>query len=139
MPRRIPASRATRKKVATSKGPKRLSKTKKPGDVTLEEWQITLRKQIAQDASFRYKNVGDDPFFSEYSLTNPETNQIYRVAIRGFLSKIPSADHEVRCYEDALDFLSQVREKEDRCQSRRMFSPGCWTGDRTKCSWVERG
>jgi len=49
----------------------------------LEQWQIALRKQFAQKQDFRLKNIGDEPIFSEFIVTNPQTNGEYRVAIRG--------------------------------------------------------
>jgi len=49
----------------------------------LEQWQIALRKQFAQKQNFRLKNIGGEPIFSEFIVTNPETGGEYRVAIRG--------------------------------------------------------
>ena len=49
----------------------------------LEQWQIALRKQFAQKQNFSLKNIGDEPIFSEFIVTNPQTSGEYRVAIRG--------------------------------------------------------
>ncbi|MCK4850514.1 MAG: SWIM zinc finger family protein [Phycisphaerae bacterium] len=54
-----------------------------PSDLPLEQWQIALRKQFAQKQAFRLKNIGDVPIFSEFMVTNPQTNGKYRLAIRG--------------------------------------------------------
>jgi len=77
------AKRKTRRKLP--KGPKitKISRLRKPEDMPLEQWQIALRKQFAQKQIFRLKNVGDEPIFSEFTVTNPETGGKYRVAIRG--------------------------------------------------------
>ena len=51
--------------------------------MSLEEWQIGLRRDFAQTQKFRVKNLGDEPLFSEFEVANPETKRTYRVAIRG--------------------------------------------------------
>lgn len=61
----------------------KVSKTHKPQDIGLEEWQRILRKQFGEQQKFRLKNSGDHPFFSEFLLTNPETEKTYRISIRG--------------------------------------------------------
>lgn len=54
----------------------------KPDDLTLEEWQKALRKQFGSEKKFIIENVGNHPVFSDYLVTNPETNKTYKVAIR---------------------------------------------------------
>lgn len=61
----------------------RVSKTHKPDDLGLEEWQRILRKQFAEQQNFKLKNTGDHPVFSEFLLTNPETEKTYKISIRG--------------------------------------------------------
>ncbi len=61
----------------------RISKTHKPDELSLEEWQRILRKQFAEQQNFRLKNCGDHPFISEFYLTNPETEKTYKLSIRG--------------------------------------------------------
>ncbi len=51
--------------------------------MSLEEWQIELRRQYGRQQAFIYKNLGEDPIFSEYEVTNPQSNRSYRVIIRG--------------------------------------------------------
>ena len=62
---------------------KKLSRRRKPDEMSLEDWQIGLRRQFGRNQNFRWKNVGNHPIFSEFHVTNPETEQTYRVAIRG--------------------------------------------------------
>ncbi|MFH1614307.1 MAG: DEAD/DEAH box helicase [Planctomycetota bacterium] len=62
---------------------KKISHLRKPEDMPLEQWQIALRKQFAQKQNFSLKNIGDEPIFSEFTVTNPQTGGEYRVAIRG--------------------------------------------------------
>ncbi|MCL6503050.1 MAG: DEAD/DEAH box helicase [Pirellulales bacterium] len=51
--------------------------------MSLEQWQVALRRQFGREQKFRLKNVGGAPLFSEFEVTNPHTGRTYRVAIRG--------------------------------------------------------
>lgn len=62
---------------------KRISKIRKPENMTLEAWQVELRRQFGREQKFKLKNIGKEPLFSEYEVTNPETRRTYRLAIRG--------------------------------------------------------
>ncbi len=61
----------------------RTPRTRKPKDMSLEEWQIALRREYGREQDFRFEKVGDEPFFSDYLVTNPKSGGRYRVAIRG--------------------------------------------------------
>src|SRR5262249_11992668 len=61
----------------------KLSRLRKPGDMSLEDWQIELRRQFGREQKFRLKNVGDHPIFSTYEVTNPQSQSTYRVQVRG--------------------------------------------------------
>lgn len=63
--------------------PIKTSRTRKPQDLTIEEWQIALRREYGREQRFHLKNLGDAPVFSEYAVTNPVNNHTYRVVIRG--------------------------------------------------------
>ncbi len=54
----------------------------KPEKMTLEEWQIALRKQFAPEQYFSVENIGQHPVFSDFNIYNPNTKKIYKVAIR---------------------------------------------------------
>jgi len=60
-----------------------VSRTHKPEDLTLEEWQRTLRKEYGVVQNFILKNVGDHPIFSDFRLTNPVSGKTYNLIIRG--------------------------------------------------------
>ena len=62
---------------------KAVSRLRKPPEMSLEAWQIALRKQFAGELRLKISNVGREPAFSEFAVTNPRTNGTYRVAIRG--------------------------------------------------------
>ena len=60
----------------------KISRTNKPSHLTLEQWQVALRREFGQAQNFRLKNIGQRPIFSEFIITNPATECSYRVSIR---------------------------------------------------------
>ena len=75
------SSSAARAKKAPKE--KKLSRLRKPDGMSLEDWQVALRRQFGRQQDFKLKNVGSEPIFSDFEVTNPETEKTYRVAIRG--------------------------------------------------------
>jgi superfamily II DNA or RNA helicase len=63
--------------------PPKLSRLHKPDGMSLEAWQIELRRQFGREQPFSLKNRGDDPIFSEFEVTNPQSRTAYRVQVRG--------------------------------------------------------
>ncbi|OQC07956.1 MAG: RNA polymerase-associated protein RapA [Candidatus Hydrogenedentes bacterium ADurb.Bin101] len=63
--------------------PVKTSRTRKPQDLTVEEWQIALRREYGRAQDFSLKNLSKEPFFSEFSVTNATNRHTYRVVIRG--------------------------------------------------------
>ena len=63
--------------------PAKLSRLHKPEGMSLEDWQVELRRQFGREQDYRLKNVGDQPFFSEFEVVNPQSRNAYRVRIRG--------------------------------------------------------
>jgi hypothetical protein len=61
----------------------KLSRTHAPTDLSPVEWQRGLRRQFGREQSFLLENLGADPFFSEFKVTNPVSKSSYRVAVRG--------------------------------------------------------
>jgi superfamily II DNA or RNA helicase len=51
--------------------------------MSLESWQVALRRQFAAEQKFRVRDVGGQGIFSDFEVTNPQTKRTYRVAIRG--------------------------------------------------------
>ncbi len=79
-----PALKTARRK--PSKGPfkgLKISRLRRPQEMSLEQWQVALRKQFARKQNFRLTNTGAEPVFSEFTVANPQTGGEYRVAIRG--------------------------------------------------------
>jgi len=62
---------------------KKVPRWRKPEGLSLEEWQIALRREFGREQKFTLKNIGGKPVFSEYLVANPQTKRSYRVAIRG--------------------------------------------------------
>ena len=50
--------------------------------MSLEAWQIALRKQFVIDKHFVIKRLDGHAVFTDYSVYNPETKNTYKVAIR---------------------------------------------------------
>ena len=59
----------------------------KPDGMSLMEWQIALRKQIAQEEHFGISCVDDKLLPGEYSVKSPKTKQEYKVVYRGAKSQ----------------------------------------------------
>ncbi|MBI4611698.1 MAG: DEAD/DEAH box helicase [Candidatus Rokubacteria bacterium] len=51
--------------------------------MSLEAWQTALRRQFGPEQPFLLKNTGGHPLFSEFEVTNSQSRNTYRVAIRG--------------------------------------------------------
>ncbi|MDO8837135.1 MAG: hypothetical protein Q7V01_16145 [Vicinamibacterales bacterium] len=75
---------------------RKLSRTHKPQDMSLEAWQRELRRQFGREQPFTLKNVGGEPVFSEYQVTNRDTAGSYRVAIRGAAPDANYCSHDGR-------------------------------------------
>jgi hypothetical protein len=54
-----------------------------PENLSVEEWQIALRRQFGREQAFAFENIGAEAFFSEFIVANLDSKNRYRVAIRG--------------------------------------------------------
>src|ERR1700678_4460377 len=61
----------------------KLSRAHAPADLSPVEWQRGLRRQFGREQAFGLENLTDEPFFSEFRVSNPVSKASYRVAIRG--------------------------------------------------------
>src|SRR5437764_6561800 len=77
---------------STSRNPKsvtkpnrepKLSRVHAPADLSPVDWQRGLRRQFGREQAFGLENLGGEPFFSEFRVSNPSSKSSYRVAIRG--------------------------------------------------------
>src|ERR1700688_363130 len=65
-----------------NKEPK-LSRNYAPAVLSPLDWQRGLRRQFGREQAFGLENLGSEPFFSEFRVSNPVSKSSYRVAIRG--------------------------------------------------------
>ena len=74
-----------RKKAAQKrkKPQKKVSYYVKPEGMTLEEWQIALRRQVAREEKFECRPVNDVQLPGEYLVRNAQKQQVYKVVYRG--------------------------------------------------------
>jgi SNF2-related domain/Helicase conserved C-terminal domain len=61
----------------------KLARTHAPAGLSPLDWQRGLRRQFGREQAFGLENLGDEPFFSEFRVSNPVSKSSYRVAIRG--------------------------------------------------------
>lgn len=83
----------------------KLSHLRKPEDMALPQWQIALRKEFGSKQNFHLKNIGEEPFFSEFTVANPQTKREYRVAIRG----VHCGDNYCSCRDFAVNSLGTCK------------------------------
>jgi len=91
----------------TAKPPKeqKLSRTHAPAEISPVEWQRVLRRQFGSEQAFGLENIGTEPFFSEFRVSNPQSKSAYRVAIRG---KLPG-DNYCACPDYATNDLGTCK------------------------------
>lgn len=85
MPRKTAASSASPspKKTVRQTAAPRVSRSRRPEDMQVEDWQIALRRQFGREQEFHLDHLGGDPVFAEYAVTNPASKRCYRVVVRG--------------------------------------------------------
>src|ERR1700704_6962815 len=69
--------------VATPNKEPKLSRTQAPTGLSPVDWQRGLRRQFGREQPFGFENLGAEPFFSEFRVSNPVSKSSYRVVIRG--------------------------------------------------------
>lgn len=62
---------------------KKVSYYVKPEKMTLEEWQIALRRQVAREEKFECRPVDDELKPGEYIVKSPKSPRAYKVVYRG--------------------------------------------------------
>ena len=83
----------------------KLSRTHAPAEISPVEWQRALRRQFGREQAFGLENIGTEPFFSEFRVSNPQSRSAYRVAIRG---KLPG-DNYCGCPDYATNELGTCK------------------------------
>lgn len=74
---------------------------RKPDNLSLDEWQILLRKQFAGLQEFKITNIGGESVFSDYTVFNPLTSNTYKVSIRSNAEEISKGKNYnfCECYD----------------------------------------
>ncbi|WP_297927696.1 DEAD/DEAH box helicase [Metallibacterium sp.] len=96
----VKATRASK----SARKPK-LSRTHVPAELSPADWQRALRRQFGGEQAFSLENVGMQPFFSEFRVSNPQTKSTYRVTIRGK----HSGDNDCACPDYASNELGTCK------------------------------
>jgi hypothetical protein len=89
------------KKSSREKSLPKYSRLRKPDDMSLEQWQTELRRQFGREQPFTLKNVGGDLVYSDFLVTNPDSQSTYQVRIRG----LAAGDNYCSC----PDFATNTR------------------------------
>ncbi len=95
----------TSKRTRRTKARKRTPRTHKPEGMTLEQWQIALRREFGREQKFKLENLDGQAVFSDFLITNPETRRTYRVSIRG---QHPGENH-CSCPDFAVNTLGTCK------------------------------
>ncbi len=66
---------------------------KKPDNMSLDDWQIGLRRQFATLQEFKINKLGSETVFSDYSVYNPQTKNSYKVALRSNSEEVASGQN----------------------------------------------
>ena len=77
------ASKRARTVKAARPAEPRLSRTRRPPELDVANWQAALRRQFGREQPFGLENLGQEPVFSDFRVHNPASGTHYRVAIRG--------------------------------------------------------
>jgi len=56
---------------------------RRPGELTIDQWQAALRKQFAETLSFKVQKLGAADVFCDYRVHNLDSKGTYKVALRG--------------------------------------------------------
>lgn len=102
---KIQAQTVKAAKVAKPVKEVKLSRLQAPPDLTPIDWQRALRRQFGRAQTFGFENIGGQPFFSEFAISNPESKSRYRVVIRG----LQPGDNHCDCPDFATNELGTCK------------------------------
>jgi len=97
----------------------RISRLHQPPDMSLQDWQIELRREFAREQPFELENLGRNEVFSEFAVTNPAGGRTYRVVIRG---ESPGENY-CCCPDYAVNTLGTCKHVEFTLHQLRRQSP----------------
>ncbi|HMX39765.1 MAG TPA: DEAD/DEAH box helicase [Saprospiraceae bacterium] len=70
---------------------------RRPEDMSMEMWQIGLRRQFVESNDFEIKKISPELVYADYNVSNPASRSTYKVALR-------SADHRGHNFCSCYDF-----------------------------------
>ena len=118
----------TGKKIRPKSIKLKVPRTHKPDDLDVDEWQRMLRRQYATTLSFKIRNTGDQPIFSEYAVTNHTSGRTYKVAVRG----LQPGDNYCSCPDFSINRLGTCKHVEfvlarllKKSGAKNTFTQGC--------------
>lgn len=76
------STKKTKKSRKKSKKKNQVPYHRKPENMSLEAWQLALRKQFGRDSNFEVEQHAEHPVYGDYSVHNPVTDSTYKVALR---------------------------------------------------------
>lgn len=103
--------------------------------MSVEEWQIALRREFGAVQRFTMKNLENDPIFSDFIIENPESGGKYKVAIR---SSDPGSNY-CSCQDFAVNTLGTCKHVEfalSRLKKKRGARKAFKVGHKTPYSSV---
>ena len=79
------STKTNRKSSGTSKKKKKpkLSRLQKPENMSLEEWQLELRRQYGREQDYHLESLDEEKFFGEFRVHNPKSKRSYHLILRG--------------------------------------------------------
>ena len=88
--------------------PVKLSRSHAPAKLSPVDWQRALRRQFGREQDFGLENIGSEPFFSEFRVSNAQSKSAYRVAMRGTYP----GDNYCACMDYATNELGTCKDIE---------------------------
>ncbi len=83
----------------------KLSRSHAPDGLSPLDWQRGLRRQFGREQIFKLENMDDEPFFSEFRVSNPASKSSYSVSIRG----LHLGDNSCTCPDYATNKLGTCK------------------------------
>jgi len=134
------AKRQTAARKSARRAEPKFSRLHAPDGMPLEGWQAALRRQFGREQDFGLENLGEEPWFSDFRVTNPQSRGVYRVSIRG----AGPGDNRCSCPDFASNELGTCKHIEftlARLQQRRGAKTAFARGYRPDFSelWLQYG
>jgi superfamily II DNA or RNA helicase len=111
----------------SSKKVARTPRTHKPANMTLEQWQVALRREFGREQAFELDPVDRRSALGEFVCRNPQTQRAYRLSIRGSAlgeNFCSCPDFRINTLGTCKHIEFALKELETRPKSRRALHLG---------------